>query len=76
MPTRPGFDAQLVHWGTTYQVAVNALTDTLVFMAIAMLVTRTRTLTRTRTRTLGLAARTARLNQDAQVERTKVLTPR
>ena len=45
------FPTQLVHWGIAHQVTVNALTDTLVFMAIAMLVTRT----------LGLAARTARL---------------
>lgn len=45
------FPAQLVRWGTAHQVTVDALTDTLVFMAIAMLVTRT----------LGLAAKAARL---------------
>jgi len=45
------FPTQLVNWGTAHQVTVNALTDTLVFMAIAMLVTRT----------LGLATRAARL---------------
>ena len=45
------FPTQLVHWGIAHQVSVDALTDALVFMAIAMLVTRT----------LGLAARTARL---------------
>jgi hypothetical protein len=45
------FPAQLVHWGTAHQISINALTDALVFMAIAMLLTRT----------LGLAARAARL---------------
>jgi hypothetical protein len=45
------YPAQLVHWGTAHQISIDALTDALVFMAIAMLVTRT----------LGLAARTARL---------------
>jgi hypothetical protein len=45
------FPTQLVHWGTAHRVGVNALTDALVFMAVAMLVTRT----------LGLAARTARI---------------
>ena len=45
------FPTQLVTWGITHQVTVNALTDTLVFMAIAMLVTRT----------LGLAAKARRL---------------
>jgi len=45
------FPTQLVNWGTAHQVTVNALTDTLVFMAIAMLITRT----------LGLAARATRL---------------
>jgi hypothetical protein len=45
------FPTQLVHWGIAHQVSVDALTDTLVFMAIAMLVTRT----------LGLAARATRL---------------
>jgi hypothetical protein len=44
------FPTQLVHWGIAHQVTVNALTDALVFMAIAMLVTRT----------LGLATRAAR----------------
>lgn len=45
------FPTQLVNWGVAHQVTVDALTDTLVFMAIAMLVTRT----------LGLAAKAARL---------------
>lgn len=45
------FPTQLVTWGIAHRVGINALTDSLVFMAIAMLVTRT----------LGLAARAARL---------------
>lgn len=53
------FPTQLVNWGVAHQVTVNALTDTLVFMAIAMLVTRT----------LGLAARAARLGPAAPAAR-------
>jgi hypothetical protein len=45
------FPTQLVDWGVAHRVTVDALTDALVFMAIAMLVTRT----------LGLWARAARL---------------
>jgi hypothetical protein len=45
------FPTQLVHWGIAHQVSVAALTDALVFMAVAMLVTRT----------LGLWVRAARL---------------
>jgi hypothetical protein len=45
------FPTQLVHWGVAHRVQVNGLTDALVFMAIAMLVTRT----------LGLWGRAARL---------------
>lgn len=55
------FPAQLVSWGTAHRVSVDALTDSLVFMAIAMLVTRT----------LGLAARAARLAPARQAEQTK-----
>ena len=44
------FPTQLVHWGIAHQVTADALTDALVFMAIAMLLTRT----------LGLATRAAR----------------
>lgn len=43
------FPTQLVSWGTAHHVSAAALTDALVFMAIAMLVTRT----------LGLWARAA-----------------
>ena len=45
------FPDQLVHWMIADQVPVAAITDALVFMAIAMLVTRT----------LGLWARAASL---------------
>lgn len=53
------FPAQLVHWGIAHQVSVDALTDSLVFMAIAMLVTRT----------LGLWARAARLAPAGEASR-------
>lgn len=53
------FPTQLVNWGIAHQVTVDALTDSLVFMAIAMLVTRT----------LGLAARAARLGPAQQTRR-------
>jgi hypothetical protein len=43
---------QLVHWGVSHKVSVADLTDSLVFMAIAMLVTRT----------LGIWARAASLS--------------
>jgi hypothetical protein len=50
---------QLVHWGIAHQVTADALTDALVFMAIAMLVTRT----------LGIWARAASLSGAAAGER-------
>ena len=49
---------QLVHWGIAHQVTADALTDALVFMAIAMLVTRT----------LGIWARAASLSGAAAGE--------
>ena len=45
------FPAQLATWCQTHQVTGNAITDGLIFMAVAMLLTRT----------LGLATRTATL---------------
>jgi hypothetical protein len=47
-----------VHWGSAHQVTADALTDSLVFMAIAMLVTRT----------LGIWARAASLTGAAAGE--------
>lgn len=50
---------QLVHWGIAHHVDAAALTDALVFMAIAMLVTRT----------VGIWARAASLSRAAEGER-------
>ena len=38
------FTAQIVHWGITYQITVAALTDSLIFFSLAMLLARTATL--------------------------------
>jgi hypothetical protein len=35
------FTAQLVHWGITYQISLAALTDSLIFFSLAMLLART-----------------------------------
>ncbi len=52
------FGAQLRHWAVTNQITLNALTDALIFMAVAMLLARIAVLAaKTRRVTAGRAAR-------------------
>jgi hypothetical protein len=50
------FAAQLVHWGMTYQITIVALTDSLIFFSIAMLLSRTGSLAIRASRARGLRA--------------------
>ena len=59
------FPAQLATWCTAHQVTGNAITDGLIFMAVAMLLTRT----------LGLGARAAALPRAATGTGTRTTVP-